>query len=83
MPVRVEIFSRPGCHLCDEAKRVLDEALEAHAFELSEVNVESDPGLESLHGARLPVVTINGQEAFLYRVDPVELERRLLKLCRT
>lgn len=82
MTIRIEVFGRPGCHLCDQAKEALLEAREVHGFELREVNIETDPHLEANYGTRIPVVTINGEETFLYRVDPVELERRLLKLCR-
>jgi glutaredoxin len=66
--VRVEIFSRPGCHLCEEAKAVLLEVARRHPFDLLEHNVEEDPAWESAYGTDIPVVVIGGRRAFKHRV---------------
>ena len=76
-PIRIDIYSRPGCHLCDDAKSVIEQFRSAYAMELQTINVETDPELESRYGNDIPVVWINGREAFRHRVDRSELERKL------
>ena len=76
-PIRIDIYTRPGCHLCDDAKAVIEQYRSAYAMELQSINVETDPELESRYGNDIPVVWINGREAFRHRVDRSELERKL------
>src|SRR5690349_5611903 len=75
--IRVEIYSRPGCHLCDEAKAVIESVGSRHRLDVRVINIENDPELEARYGTEIPVVFINGRKSFKYRVDSVELERRL------
>ena len=78
--VHVEMFSRPGCHLCDEARDVIEEARTRFAFDFQVVNIDEDSELESAYGSEIPVVRINGNKAFKYRVSRRELERKLERL---
>jgi glutaredoxin len=78
--IRIEIYSRPGCHLCDEAKEAIERVGRRVPFTLSVINIESDPELEKLYGEQIPVVFINGNKAFKYRIDEAELEKRAKKL---
>jgi glutaredoxin len=73
--MHVVLYSRPGCHLCDEARRVLVAEQQHHPFELEEVDVQDDEALERAYGIRIPVVEIDGEERFEYEVDPGELTR--------
>jgi glutaredoxin len=75
--MRVVLYSRPGCHLCDVARRVLVAEQQDHPFELEEVDVQDDQDLERVYGIRIPVVEIDGEERFEYEVDPQELSRIL------
>ncbi|HVF07890.1 MAG TPA: glutaredoxin family protein [Actinomycetota bacterium] len=77
LPMKVEFFTRPGCHLCDEARTVLLRELERTPFELDEIDIETDSWLVREYGLRIPVVVIGGEEAFEYSVDPAELAARL------
>ncbi|HLQ77877.1 MAG TPA: glutaredoxin family protein [Terriglobia bacterium] len=79
-PIRVEIYSRPGCHLCDEAKAVVEGYREKYSLVLESINVESSADLENRYGEHIPVVLLDGREAFRYRVDGNELERKLKAL---
>jgi glutaredoxin len=84
MPViRIEVYSRPGCHLCDEAKEVIDRVRVRHTFEVKMINIELDPALEAAYGSEIPIVLINGNKAFKYRVDEAELERKIKRLWKT
>ncbi len=79
-PIHVDIYSRPGCHLCDEAKDVIERVRRRYPFVLSVVNVEADPALESAYGMEIPVITINGNKAFKYRVEEAEFEKKVKRL---
>jgi len=74
---RVTIYSKPGCHLCDEAKEVIRRAGCDDVFELEEVNIESDAELLARYRFEIPVIMINGVEAFRYRVTKEEFRRRM------
>jgi glutaredoxin len=73
--MRVILYSRTGCHLCDVARGVLEAEREVTAFELVEVDIEGDDRLELEYGIRVPVVEIDGVEAFEVEVDPQALAR--------
>jgi hypothetical protein len=76
---RVVLYTRDGCCLCDDAREVLLRVRsgEPLAFELSERDIDSDDALHREYLERIPVVTIDGQEAFELFVDEQELRRRL------
>lgn len=66
----VIIYSRPGCHLCDEAKQNIEAAGCPDEYTLDEINIESDPDLLRRYQYDIPVITINGVEAFKHRLTP-------------
>ena len=65
----VYLYSRPGCHLCDRARDVLEAA--GIAFE--EVDITADPALEAEYGILIPVVEQEGRQVFEAGMDPREL----------
>lgn len=65
----VIVYSRPGCHLCEEAKEAIGAADCEDLFVLEEINIESSRDLLLKYQFEIPVVTINGVEAFRHRVD--------------
>ena len=79
--VRVTMFSRPGCHLCDSAADVIHDVRRRREFQFEVVNIEDDPALESRYGTRIPVIHIDGNPAFTYRVDARSFEEALERLC--
>ena len=74
---RVRIYTRPGCHLCEEAKAEIARAGCAHLFTLEEIDIDSDPRLVSLYGYDIPVVTIDGAHAFKHRLTAADFRREL------
>lgn len=74
---QVTLYGKPGCCLCDEARTVVEAVRAERAFELEEVDVSIDPRLWNAYGERIPVLEIDGVEAFELHVDRVELARRL------
>ena len=79
-PIRIEIYSRPGCHLCDQARAVIEELRGKYAMTLRSINVETNADLETRYGMDIPVVFMNGEEAFRHRVTLSEFERKLKTL---
>jgi glutaredoxin len=73
----VVLYGRAGCCLCDDARVILERVRERRAFALSEVDIEGDERLLRAYLERIPVVTIDGAEAFALFVDEAELDRRL------
>ena len=69
MKARVIIYSRPGCHLCEDARRSIEAADCQSDYTLDEVNIETDPELLRKYQYDIPVVTINGVERFKYYVS--------------
>ena len=82
-PIQIDIYSRPGCHLCDDAKAVIERVQNRFFFTLHIINIEADPALEKEYGSQIPVVFINGNKAFKYHVDEAELERKVKRLWKT
>lgn len=74
----VLIYSRPGCHLCDDVKMAIRAADCADLYTLEEVNIESDPQLLHKYRNDIPVVTIDGAEAFRHRVRAEEFRAEML-----
>ena len=74
---RVVIYSRPGCHLCEEAKKVIEASGYRGEYTLEEINIESDAELLRRYRFDIPVITINGVEAFRHRVTADEFRQRL------
>jgi Glutaredoxin-like domain (DUF836) len=73
----VVLYGRTGCCLCDDALRLLLKIRDDHPFTLRERDIESDDALMRAYLERIPVVTIDGVEAFELFVDEHELVRRL------
>ena len=70
---RVVLYSRPGCHLCDVARETILSQRERLGFEFTEVDIEADDELELGYGIRIPVVEVDGEEAFEVTVDGEQL----------
>ncbi len=71
------LYGKPGCHLCDEARAVVLEAIAAREVELVEVDITVDPALHARYGERIPVLALDGEELFEFFVDPGALGDRL------
>jgi hypothetical protein len=65
----VTLYGRPGCHLCDDARIVLERVRADTPFELVERDIETDDDLLRRYLERIPVVAVDGREVFDYFVD--------------
>jgi glutaredoxin len=73
----VILFGREGCCLCDDAREVLQRVRRRREFDLQERDIDSDDALLRAYLERIPVVTIDGVEAFELFVNESEFERRI------
>ncbi len=72
---RLALITRPGCHLCEDAKAALDRVVAVTGDRWVEKDVSGDVELEREYGDRLPVVLLDGKEHGYWRVE----EERLLR----
>ena len=78
--ITIEIMTKKDCCLCDEAKEVIEQVIAEIPAELKMTDIESDPELFERYQDKIPVVLINGEENFFYKVHPVTLRKKLDKL---
>ena len=71
------LYTKPDCSLCDEAHAVLERVRERVPFDLELVDISGDFDLARRYGERIPVVLVDGEEAWEYVVDEHDLESRL------
>ena len=74
---RVTLYTRAGCHLCDEAKKVLERAGTRAEFDLEVLDIDADAELRRLYDVEVPVIAIDGVKAFKYRLTADELLKKL------
>lgn len=77
--VRVTLYTRAGCHLCDVAKEVLESVRADRPFELDVVDIDGDPALVARYTHEVPVILVDGRKAFKYRVEPEALRASLAR----
>jgi Glutaredoxin-like domain (DUF836) len=77
--IALTLYSRPGCHLCDEMKAIVDRVTRSIAkpSTLDVVDISTDAELESRYGLDIPVLLVNGRKAAKYRVREEDLRRLL------
>jgi glutaredoxin len=76
-PRDVTLYSRPGCHLCEEAKAAIAPLLPEFGAVLYEVNIDEDAVLKERYGWDIPVIFIGTHKAAKHRVDLSRFRRQL------
>lgn len=77
MPTELTLYTRSGCHLCEEMKSALTPMLREFSLALREVDVDSDPALTTRFGEEVPVLFLGERKIAKYRLDAKQLRRRL------
>jgi glutaredoxin len=77
MRPRVTLYTRVGCCLCDDAKKVLLDARRGAEFDYEEFDIDRDPELQRRYNDEVPVIAINQVKAFKYKVDRDEFLKKL------
>jgi glutaredoxin len=76
-PRVITLYTRPGCHLCEDAKTLIQPMLAEFGATLREVNIDDDPVLRQRYGTDIPVIFIGSRKAAKHRVDPAKFRRQL------
>ena len=77
--IALTLYSRPGCHLCDDMKAVVERVARTSTPvpTIEVIDISSNPELEALYGLEIPVLLVNGKKAAKYRVTEDALRRML------
>lgn len=75
--IALTLYSRPGCHLCDDMKAAIARVAREIPLMLEEIDISSDPALEARYGLEIPVLLVDGRKAAKYRLTDAELTRIL------
>jgi len=78
-PPRVRLLTRPGCHLCDDARAVVARVCAEVDVGWEEVDVTTDPALLAEHHDQVPVTLVDGRQHDFWRVDPARLRAALAR----
>ena len=73
----VTLYTKPGCHLCEEAKQEMLAAGIADEYSFEEVNIERDKEAYDRYRFEIPVIAIDGRKAFKYRLTAAEFKQRI------
>ena len=76
-PRDVTIYSRPGCHLCEEAKQQIAPLVKEFGARLTEINIEEDPELRARYDYDVPVIFLGARKAAKHRIDLAQFRRQL------
>jgi glutaredoxin len=75
--LEVTMYTRPGCHLCEDAKAVVLPLLREFGANLREVSIDTDSKLIERYGSDIPVIFVGARKAAKHRVDPKQFRRQL------
>ena len=75
----VTVYSRHGCHLCENAVNTLEGMCEELAFTIEVIYIDGNPELEKLYGHEVPVIHIDGEHHDFFKVDPERFRTSLEK----
>ena len=78
--VQVVLYSRPGCHLCEEMKHEMSKSGCVELYTLEEIDISSDAELLARYQFEIPVLCINGVEVFRHRLRAEDFKARVTAL---
>lgn len=78
--ISLELLTRPGCHLCEDARATVSKVAGEFGLGFDEVNIEEHPELEKQHSVEIPVLKINGRVHDFWQINPKRLSKALTKL---
>jgi len=76
-PLRLELYTRPGCHLGNDLRAICERLAGEIALELTEVNIEDDPVVQARYEREIPILFVDGRLVVRYRTSERELRRIL------
>ena len=79
MTGRVTLYSRPGCHLCDDARAVIERVCADLGEAYDEISIADDPELSHRFAEEIPVTFVDGRQHDFWRVDEARLRAALTR----
>lgn len=76
----IEVMTKKECSLCDDAKEIIEQVIADFPVKLKMTDIESDPELFERYKEKIPVVLVNNEESFMYKVHPITLRKKLEKI---
>jgi glutaredoxin len=75
--VRVTLYGKPGCHLCDDARAIVEQVCGELGVGWTEIDITQDPALFEQYAEQIPVTLVDGRQHDFWRVDPLRLKKAL------
>jgi glutaredoxin len=79
MSARVTLYGKPGCHLCDDARAVVERVCADLGTSYDEVDITTSPDLMNAYADQVPVTFVDGKQHDFWRVDPARLRKALMR----
>ena len=76
-PRELTLYTRAGCHLCEEMKAALGPLVREFGARLAEVDVDRDQDLRAMYGSDVPVLFLGARKVAKHRLDPGQMRRQL------
>ena len=77
MTARITLYSKPGCHLCDDARAVIEKVCAEVGTAYDDVDITTSTELMNAYGEQIPVTFVDGRQHDFWRVDETRLRRAL------
>jgi glutaredoxin len=74
---RITLYGKPGCHLCEDARQVIERICAEVGTSYEEVDITTSPELTAAYGEQIPVTFVDGRQHDFWRVDPERLRSAL------
>ena len=81
-PLEVTLYTRQGCHLCEEAKAQIRPLLEEFGASLREVDIDTDPELRERYTNDVPVIFLGARKVAKHRVELKQFRQQLARAAR-
>jgi len=78
--IKIEIYSKPECSLCNKAKAVIEKVKNQYLISVSEIDISKDPILFEKYKEKIPVIFINSKQEFIYKIPEITLRKKLFFL---
>ncbi|MFC5261114.1 glutaredoxin family protein [Kribbella qitaiheensis] len=75
--MRVTLYGKPGCHLCDDARAIVEQVCGELGVGWTEIDITQDPALFEQYAEQIPVTLVDGRQHDFWRVDPLRLKKAL------
>ena len=75
----IELLTRPGCHLCEDARLTVSEICAEYGLDYTELDITDNPDLLKRHETEIPVLRIDGEAKDFWRINPKRMRKILDK----